>query len=72
MKKFFTIVLVSLVLSPVVTHAEGESCQDRCSQVGEEGKYDIEDGQGGTSQCCCKDNGSGTMEPQPMEACVEE
>lgn len=65
------VAVVATVL-PAAAFAEGETCEQKCAQIREEGIYEISDGQGGTAPCCCKDGGGETFESRPVEQCQAE
>jgi hypothetical protein len=71
-RRVTTLAALLAVSFPFAAHAEGETCEVKCAAVREEGIYEIVDGQGQPSTCCCIEITENVLEPRPAEQCVEE
>ena len=58
-----------VALSFGIAHAEAESCEQRCTQVREEGFSSVSDSGDAAVLCCCLIDDSGQSVSQPLEQC---
>jgi hypothetical protein len=71
-RRVTTLAAFLAVSAPFVALADGETCEVKCAAVREEGTYEITDGQGNPSTCCCIEIAENVLEPRPADQCVEE